>query len=60
MAYCHRHSFRFMLLAMKNKSAKKMLQKRGPIIDPSVTPKTISLHVLYELFILVVCFLFNK
>ena len=37
-----------------------MLDKRGPIIHPWDTPKTNSIHVPYELFILVLCLLFNK
>ena len=43
----------FMLFTVKNKSTRKMLKKRGPRIDPRDTPKTISIHVLYELSILV-------
>ena len=45
---------------MKGKSARETLNKKGPSIDPWGTPKTISIHVLYELFIFVLCFLFNK
>ena len=41
-----------MLFTIKNKSAKKMLNKREPSIDLWRRPKTISIHVLYELFIL--------
>ena len=40
-------------IPMKNKSAKKMLNKSGPSIDPWVTLNTIASHSLYELFTLV-------
>ena len=45
------------LLTMMNQSARKMLNKRRPSIDPRSTPKTIYIYVLYELFILVPSFL---
>ena len=45
---------------MENKSTRKMLNKSVASIDLWGTPKTISIHVLYELLILVLCFLFNK
>ena len=37
-----------------------MLNKRGPSIDPWGNGKTIPIHVLYKLFILGLCFLFNS
>ena len=45
---------------MKNKSRKKMLNKRGPKIDPWGTPNKISSHELYAEFILVLCLRFLK
>ena len=45
------------LLTMMNQSARKMLNKRRPSIDPRSTPKTIYIYVLYELFNLVPSFL---
>ena len=38
---------------MKNKSHKKILNKRGPKIDPWGTPSKISSHDLHAEFILV-------
>ena len=49
-----------MLFTMKKKFAKKTLNKRRPSIDPLDTLKTIFIHELHELFILVLCLLFNK
>ena len=45
---------------MKNRSAKNLLNTNGPSIEPWGTPKSISNHVLYELFTLVLCFLSDK
>ena len=45
---------------MKNKSHKKMLNKRGPKIDPWGTLCKISSHELYAEFILVLCLQFDK
>ena len=39
---------------------KENVEQKGSRIDPCGTPKLISIHVLYELFILVLCFLLNK
>ena len=44
---------------MKKKSARKMSNKRRPSINLWGSPKTISIHVLYELFTLAFCFLLN-
>ena len=49
-----------MLFRMKNKSAREMLNKKGPSSYLWRTLKAITIHVLYLLFILVPCFLFNK
>ena len=45
---------------MKNKSAKKMLNNNGPSIEPCGPPEIISNQELQILFILVLCFLFDK
>ena len=37
-----------------------MLNNRGPKIEPCGTPNNISLHDLYLLFILTLCFLFER
>ena len=48
------------LFKVKNKSARNMLNKRGPKIEPCDTPNSISCHELFESFTLTVCFLFDK
>ena len=45
---------------VKNKSARNMLNKKGPKIEPCGTPNNISCHELFESFTLTVCFLFDK
>ena len=45
---------------MKNKSHKKLLNKRGRKIDPWGTPNKISSHGLYAKYILVLCLRFDK
>ena len=49
-----------MLFVVWRNSARKMLNKRGPIIHPWDTPKTNSIHVPYELlFLFSACCLTN-
>ena len=45
---------------MKNKSHKKIFNKRGPKIDPWGTPNKISSNELYVGFILILCLQFDK
>ena len=44
----------------KNKSIKKILNNRGPRIDPCGNPNVISSKLLYDEFNFVRCFLFDK
>ena len=45
---------------VKNKSARNMLNKRGPKIELCGTPNSISCQKLYESFTRTLCFLFDK
>ena len=47
-------------LCIRNKSAKKMLNRSGPKIEPCGTTKITASHSLYELLTLVLCFLCDR
>ena len=47
-------------LCIRNESAKNMLNRSGPKIEPYGTPNIIASHSLYELFTLVLCFLCDR
>ena len=60
LTQCHQHNLQFLYyLNVKNKSARNLLNKRGPKIKPCGTPNSISCK-LYELFTRTLCFLFDK
>ena len=47
-------------LCIRNKSAKKMLNRSCPKIEPYGTPNITASHSLYELLTLVLCFLCDR
>ena len=61
MAYCHRHSLQYpCYLQWRTNLQGKCWTKGDQVLILELPPKAISIHVLYELFILVLCFLFDK
>ena len=47
-------------LCIRNKSAKKMLNRSGPKIEPCGTQNVTASHSLYELLTLAPCFLCDR
>ena len=64
MVYFHQHSLQNLLHSelKENNFQIKMLNNRGPKMDPWGTPKRITykLFQLYAVFIFVLCFLLDK
>ena len=58
MLYCHRHSLQYLCYLQWRTNLQGKCWTKGE--QALILEKTIYIHVLYELFIFVLCFLFDK